>query len=101
MRAEVGDELGVRGRHVGDADRAGVVMEIHGHSGTPPYLVRWEDSHESLFTPSSDTHVGASARCAAARWLSQVLAGTFRLRFRRCCVTSCGAVPSAFLGMAG
>jgi uncharacterized protein DUF1918 len=26
-------------------------------SGTPPYLVRWVDSHESLFTPSSDTHV--------------------------------------------
>lgn len=57
MRAEVGDELTVRGRHVGDADRAAVIIEIHGHGGTPPYLVRWDDGHESVFFPSSDTHV--------------------------------------------
>jgi hypothetical protein len=57
MRAEAGDELVVRGRHVGDADRTGTIIEIHGHGGTPPYLVRWEDGHESVFTPSSDTHV--------------------------------------------
>ena len=57
MRAEVGDELVVRGRHVGDADRTGVIIEIHGNSGAPPYLVRWEDGHESVFSPSSDTHV--------------------------------------------
>jgi len=57
MRAKVGDELVIRGRHVGDADREGVIIEIHGHSGMPPYLVRWEDGHESVFSPSSDTHV--------------------------------------------
>ena len=57
MRAEVGDELVVRGRHVGDADREGVIIEIHGNGGTPPYLVRWEDGHESVFSPSSDTQV--------------------------------------------
>ena len=57
MRAEVGDELVVRGRYVGDADREGVIIEIHGHGGTPPYLVRWEDGHESVFSPSSDTYV--------------------------------------------
>jgi len=57
MRAEVGDELVVRGRHVGDADRTGTIIEIHGHGRTPPYLVRWEDGHESVFSPSSDTLV--------------------------------------------
>jgi hypothetical protein len=57
MRAETGDELVVRGRHVGDADRTGVIVEIHGRGGTPPYLVRWDDGHESVFSPSSDTHV--------------------------------------------
>ena len=57
MGAKVGDELVVRGRHVGDADRTGVIIEIHGHGGTPPYLVRWEDGHESVFSPSSDTLV--------------------------------------------
>jgi Domain of unknown function (DUF1918) len=56
MRAEVGDELIVRGRHVGDEDREGVIIEIHGEQGAPPYLVRWEDGHESAFFPSSDTH---------------------------------------------
>ena len=57
MHAEVGDELVVRGRHVGDEDREGVIIGIHGEGGTPPYLVRWEDGHESVFFPSSDTHV--------------------------------------------
>jgi Domain of unknown function (DUF1918) len=57
MRAEVGDEVIVRGRHVGDEDREGVITEIHGESGTPPYVVRWKDGHESVFAPSSDTLV--------------------------------------------
>ena len=57
MRAELADELVVRGRHVGDADRTGVIIEIHGNGGAPPYLVRWEDGHESVFSPSSDTPV--------------------------------------------
>jgi Domain of unknown function (DUF1918) len=55
MKARVGDELIVRGRHVGDADRRGVITEVRGEDGTPPYLVRWTDGHESSFFPSSDT----------------------------------------------
>lgn len=57
MRATAGDELIVRGRHVGDVDRRGVIIEIQGQDGAPPYLVRWQDGHQSLFTPSSDTLV--------------------------------------------
>lgn len=57
MHAVVGDELVVRGRHVGDVDREGVIMEIQGEGGAPPYLVRWKDGHESLFSPSCDTFV--------------------------------------------
>jgi hypothetical protein len=57
MHAETGDELVVRGRHVDDEDREGVIVEIHGPNGAPPYLVRWEDGHESVFFPSSDTRV--------------------------------------------
>lgn len=57
MRAEVGDELIVRGRHVGDEDREGVIIEVHGKDGAPPYLVRWRNGHESVVVPSSDTHV--------------------------------------------
>jgi hypothetical protein len=57
MRAEVGDELIVKGRHVGDGDREGVISEVHGDAGAPPYLVKWQDGHRSVFFPSSDTRV--------------------------------------------
>jgi hypothetical protein len=57
MKARVGDELIVKGLHVGDADRQGVITEIHGEDGAPPYLVRWSDGHESSFFPASGTMV--------------------------------------------
>lgn len=57
MRAVAGDELLVKGRHVGDVDREGVVVEVHGANGAPPYLVRWKDRSESVFVPSSGTVV--------------------------------------------
>lgn len=57
MRADIGDELVVKGHHVGDKDREGTITEIHGKDGTPPYMVRWQDGHESLLFPSSDTLV--------------------------------------------
>jgi Domain of unknown function (DUF1918) len=55
MHAEVGDDVVVRGRHVADGDRLGTILEVHGSNGEPPYLIRWKDGHQSLFTPSSDT----------------------------------------------
>ena len=57
MNANVGDEVLVRGRHVADGDRQGTILAIHGEGGTPPYLIRGQDGHESLFFPSSDTRV--------------------------------------------
>jgi Domain of unknown function (DUF1918) len=65
MQAKVGDELTVKGRHQGDDDRHGEIIEVHGENGAPPYLIRWRDDHESLFFPSSDTvveHHPATAR---------------------------------------
>lgn len=65
MKAQVGDELVVRGRHVGDQDRTGVIIEVRGEAGGPPYLVRWSDGHESSFFPSSGTvaeHIPVPAR---------------------------------------
>ena len=55
MKAQVGDELVVKGRHVGDPDRTGVIIEVRGEEGSPPYLVRWSDGHESSFFPSTGT----------------------------------------------
>jgi Domain of unknown function (DUF1918) len=42
---------------VGDEDREGVIIEIHGEQGAPPYLVRWEDGHQSVFVPSPGTQM--------------------------------------------
>jgi hypothetical protein len=55
MQASVGDELTVRSSQLGIEDRHGLILEVHGQDGAPPYLVRWRDENESLFYPSSDT----------------------------------------------
>lgn len=57
MQAELHDKLTVKGRHQGDGDRHGEIIEIHGDNGTPPYLVRWSDGAQTLFFPSADTVV--------------------------------------------
>jgi len=57
MKAVVGDELTVRGRHQGDEDRHGEIIEVQGQDGAPPYLVRWRDGHQSVFFPASGTEV--------------------------------------------
>lgn len=59
MRAKVGDELTVKGRHPGDQDRRGEIIDVIGADGAPPYVVIWRDGAEStLFIRpghSSDT----------------------------------------------
>ena len=35
MKAQVGDELVVKGRHVGDPDRTGVIIKVIGGSRRP------------------------------------------------------------------
>jgi len=65
MKARVGDQLIVKGAHLGDPERRGVITEVHGADGAPPYLMRWSDGHESSFFPSSDAvveHVSLPAR---------------------------------------
>ena len=57
MQAMVGDRLTVMGRRQGDEERHGVIFEVHGEDGSPPYLVRWSDGSESVFFPSSDVMI--------------------------------------------
>ena len=64
MQAAVGDRLCVHGHVVGQTDRTGVIVEIHGSSGEPPYLVRFADGHTSLVYPGPDAvieHPGPEA----------------------------------------
>lgn len=58
MRARAGDRLMIKGHHVGEAERRGLVVEARGADGAPPWVVRWEDSdHEVLFFPGPDAIV--------------------------------------------
>lgn len=58
MQAHVGDQLRIRGRAIGVPDRVGEVIEVRGSGGTPPFLVRWDDSgHDGLFFPGNDAVV--------------------------------------------
>ena len=58
MHADIGDQLVVRGHHIGDPDRNGEVLEAHGPDNTQPFLVRWDDNgHTTLFFPGSDCFV--------------------------------------------
>jgi hypothetical protein len=61
MKANVGDRLHVHGRTVGDVDRVGEIIEVHGEDGAPPYLVRYPDGHETLVFPGPDATVEAEA----------------------------------------
>lgn len=58
MRASAGDRLIIKGHAVGDRDRDAEILEARGPDGSPPFVVRWEDTgHETLFFPGSDATV--------------------------------------------
>ncbi|MCW2499355.1 MAG: putative signal-transduction protein with domain [Frankiales bacterium] len=57
MHAVVGDHIAVPGRHVGEAGRAGLVVAVKGVEGGPPYVIRWDDGHESTCYPGPETRV--------------------------------------------
>jgi hypothetical protein len=57
LHARPGDRLVVRGHHQGERQRDGEILKVLGDNGAPPYLVRWEDGHESEVFPGSDIFV--------------------------------------------
>ncbi|MEU6130958.1 DUF1918 domain-containing protein [Saccharopolyspora sp. NPDC047091] len=54
MRATIGDQLHVHSRTVEETDRTGLILEVRGTAGAPPYLVRFDDGHERLVYPGPD-----------------------------------------------
>jgi hypothetical protein len=54
MHATVGDTMHIHSRSVGLKDRSGEIVEVRGTDGSPPYLVRFDDGHESLVYPGPD-----------------------------------------------
>jgi hypothetical protein len=58
MKASVGDRIVVRGHQVGEQERDGEILEVHGPDGGPPYLVKWTaDGHVGLVFPGSDVTI--------------------------------------------
>lgn len=58
MKAAPGDWLMIEGTHLNDRKRHGLILEVHGADGAPPYLVRWdENGAETIVIPSSDAHI--------------------------------------------
>lgn len=54
MQANVGDQLLVHGRIVGQHDRVAEILEVRGEDGAPPYVVRFEDGHQTVVFPGPD-----------------------------------------------
>jgi hypothetical protein len=54
MNAKIGDMVHIHGRTVGAHERVGKIVEVRGRDGSPPYLVRFEDGHETLIFPGPD-----------------------------------------------
>ena len=54
MEAAQGDRIVVHGRNVGSSDRHGVILEVRGKGGHPPYVVRFDDGHEAVMYPGGD-----------------------------------------------
>ncbi|WP_225101680.1 pyridoxamine 5'-phosphate oxidase family protein [Streptomyces sp. CoH27] len=58
MRAHLGDRLVVESPTTGATRRDGEIVGLHHADGTPPYEVRWSDTHEvTLVFPGPDAHV--------------------------------------------
>ncbi|MDN5795164.1 MAG: DUF1918 domain-containing protein [Intrasporangium sp.] len=51
MKAKVGDAITMTTERVGQVNRQGVIREVHGADGGPPYLVEWSDGHTGLINP--------------------------------------------------
>ncbi|WP_067461240.1 DUF1918 domain-containing protein [Actinomadura macra] len=67
MKARTGDWVIVRGHQVGDPDRKAMIIEVHGRDGAPPYVVQWDDGHESTFFPAADAVIEAHDAPSSAK----------------------------------
>ncbi|HEY4992524.1 MAG TPA: DUF1918 domain-containing protein [Nakamurella sp.] len=67
MRAKKGDWLVVEGAVVDRPGRRGVVLDVEGPDGAPPFLVRWDDNgHEGLVFPGPDAHIVAAGAASGS-----------------------------------
>ncbi len=62
MKANVGDWLVLKGTTTELADQRGLITEVRGADGAPPYVVHWlASNHEATVFPGSDAIVVSAA----------------------------------------
>ena len=67
MKAKIGDWFVLKGRTVELSDRRGLITEVHGVDGAPPYVVRWLDTgHVATVVPGPDAIIVTAAEQEAA-----------------------------------
>jgi hypothetical protein len=58
MRANIGDVLVV----AGSESRTGLIIDVIGHDGAPPYVVKWRsDGHIAMVTPDAYSRIVPSS----------------------------------------
>jgi hypothetical protein len=58
MKAQIGDQVIVASAQTGAPARTGTIVELRHPDGTPPYVVRWDDTgHEGVYFPGTDGRV--------------------------------------------
>lgn len=62
MQASTGTRIVIHGKTVGVPDRRGEITEVRGADGGPPYLVSFDDGHESLVFPGPDFAIQDASR---------------------------------------
>jgi hypothetical protein len=53
MKLEVGTRINVEAESTERPPRTGVVEEVVSEPPTPRYRIRWDDGHESIYTPAA------------------------------------------------
>jgi hypothetical protein len=59
MRFKVGERVEAESESIERPSRTGVVEEVVREEPTPRYRIRWDDGHESIYTPAAGALRGA------------------------------------------
>ena len=58
MKAHIGDQVIVASAQTGAPARTGSIVELRHPDGTPPYVVRWDDTgHDGVYFPGTDGRI--------------------------------------------
>jgi hypothetical protein len=53
MKLKVGDRVAAESESTERPERVGVIEEVLGSDPSPRYRIRWDDGHESIYTPAA------------------------------------------------